>query len=145
MVDPQRGIRHLDRWYVHPELFTLRAGTTVDALSEPWDARCLYAMIRGQWVPCLHGPVTITHASFDKEAMFEAITLNGQGALRAALEQDRQMDIALAIEDGKRQAAKRKSDSFSNPDITPAYLSTPRLPAQHAETRRFSHFDDQES
>lgn len=145
MVDPQRGIRHLGRWYVHPDLFTLRTGTTVDALSEPWDARCLYVMIRGQWVPCFNGPVTITHASFDKETMFEAITLNGQGALRAAMEQDRQMEIALAIEEGKRQAAKRKKDSFFNPNAAPVYPSTPRLPAQHAATKRFSHFDDQGS
>lgn len=144
-VDHQRGIRHLDQWYVHPDLFTLKPGTTVDVMYEPWDSRCLYAMIRDRWVPCFHGPMPVAQASLDKEAMFEAIASNGRGALRTELEQHRQVDIALAIEKGKKRADKRKSNSLFHLEIDPAYGAARPLPARHASTKRFSHFDDTES
>lgn len=144
-IDPQRGIQHLDRWYVHPTLFTLKPGTAVDALREPWDARCLYARIGDRWVPCLHGPAVDVQAAVNAEVMFEAITLKGLGAIRAALEQHRHEQIAATIEVGKKQAAKRKSKPLRLWDTSTTYSPAPRLPAPRAANERFSHFDDPES
>jgi transposase InsO family protein len=144
-VDHQRGIRHLDQWYVHPELFTLKPGTTVDVMYEPWDARCLYALIRDRWVPCFHGPMPYAQACFDRETMFESIASNGRGTLRTELEQHREVEIALAVEEGKKRANKRKSKPLLNPETSPAYGSAHPLPKQHVSRKRFSHFDDQES
>lgn len=144
-IDPQRGVRHLGRWYVHPALFTLKLGTSVDALSEPWDARCLYVLVGDRWVPCFHGPVGDARASVDMEVMLEAITLKGREAIRASQEQHRQEQIAAAIEEGKKQAAKRKSESLRLRNTGTIRSPVPRLPAPHTANMRFSHFDDQES
>lgn len=56
-VDHARGVRHCDRWYFNSDLLSIPDGSSVDAMKEPWDDRCLYVRLKDRWVICLHGAV----------------------------------------------------------------------------------------
>lgn len=129
-VDPCRGVRHLDRWFFHPDLTALPDGFKVDGLEEPWNDRCIYVSVKDRWVPCLSGYAQ-NGLDLSEARMLESIVFLENRDISSEVKMSQYLDLEHQI------AANRVTEAIAEAEIKKKLrrrrapvAPSPRLPAK---------------
>lgn len=107
-VDHARGVRHCDRWYFNTDLLSIPDGSSVDAMKEPWDDRCVYVWLKDHWVICLNG--AISNDLMSENQMLNSILSSGSRDMRQE-EIEAQQDV-LEQEIQRHRASERVQENY---------------------------------
>lgn len=111
-IVPQRGVRHLDRWFHSPELFRQKVGARVEVFEDPWERNQIYVAIGDRAVPCFHGRAPgaahYTNASMSKTLLaLEGAEIRAKAGSHRQRELDR---LAASLAKSRISSSERDPD-----------------------------------
>lgn len=130
-VDGGKGVRHLDRWFWHPELTLALPEQRLELLEEPWNDKCVYVSLNNKWLPCFHGDIAPSLGG-SINRMLESIVALESGDVRTeamthqrlALEQHTEGCRAQERDQEKRDSQRTQKTS-KPPSATPLPKADP--------------------
>lgn len=128
-IDPQRGIKHLERWHFAKELLGRGTRARVQVFQEPWDCNRLYALVDGALVTCTHGASRRELTGSGMEHVLESIMFAECSHARARLQRKRQealgMQVRIAYEKGQASSYQPHTAVPKSQNVLPAPRSQP--------------------